>query len=123
MITIFGILFLLVPIVVKLCAIGVGGWMLYSLLSASAPTPQRGTGTPATPRSGPPPPSVPPRSSAGPLGPKLKRADVVAMVDDQLTYLRRQIDVQVTRMGQIQQQLDQIHSVVKKLLQQDQDSG
>jgi hypothetical protein len=59
----------------------------------------------------------------GPPGPKLKRADVVAMIDDQLTHLRRQLDVQLSRMAQIQQQLDQIHVVVKQLLRQGQDSN
>jgi hypothetical protein len=58
----------------------------------------------------------------GAAGPKLKRADVVAMLDDQLSQLRGQLDVHLTRMGQIQQQLDQIHSVVKQLLYQGRNS-
>jgi hypothetical protein len=46
----------------------------------------------------------------------MERADVLAMVEDQFTELRKQLDVQLVRMSQIQQQLDQIHTAVKQLI-------
>jgi hypothetical protein len=60
-----------------------------------------------------------PIGHTGPTGPKLQRADVLAMVEDQFAELRRQLDVQLVRMSQIQQQLDQIHSAIKRLIAQD----
>ena len=43
-------------------------------------------------------------------------ANVGAMIDDEMADLRRQLDAQLTRMGQIQHQLDQIHGIVKQIL-------
>ncbi len=60
-----------------------------------------------------------PTGPSGPVGPKLQRADMLAMVDDQFSQIRRRLDTQLTRMAQIQQQLDQIHTVVKQLVRQD----
>ena len=45
-------------------------------------------------------------------------ADVLAMVDDQFVALRTELSVQLTRRGQIHAQLDQIHTMVKKLVHQ-----
>lgn len=44
------------------------------------------------------------------------------MVEDQFTEIRKQLDTQLVRMGQIQQQLDAIHSAIQMLIQQDRDS-
>jgi hypothetical protein len=46
----------------------------------------------------------------------MQRADVLAMVEDQFGELRKQLDLQLVRMSQIQQQLDQIHAAVKQLI-------
>lgn len=54
----------------------------------------------------------------GPEGPKLSRADVLAMVDDQFLGIRKEMALQLTRMAQIQVQLDQIHTMLKKLVRQ-----
>jgi len=56
---------------------------------------------------------------AGPPGPTMTRADVLAMVEDQFQELRKQLDVQLVRMSQIQQQLDQIHAAIKQLIHED----
>jgi hypothetical protein len=57
----------------------------------------------------------PPRP-AGPPGHTPSRADVLAMVDDQFMEIRKKLGLQLTRMGQIQTQLDQIHALVKELV-------
>jgi hypothetical protein len=54
---------------------------------------------------------------AGPAGVSPTRADVLAMVEDQFTEIRKELSIQLTRMGQIQVQLDQIHGLIKKLVQ------
>lgn len=59
-----------------------------------------------------------PRGPAGPPGPKPSSADILVVVDDQFAALRSQLDVQLTRMAQIQRQLDEIQSLVKKALSQ-----
>lgn len=58
------------------------------------------------------------RGLTGPAGPRLNRADVLAMVDDQFKGIRKEMNLQLVRMGQIQAQLDQIHTMVKKLVRQ-----
>ena len=54
----------------------------------------------------------------GPAGPKINRADVLAMVDDQFLDIRKEMAAQLTRMAQIQMQLDQIYVMLKKLVLQ-----
>lgn len=54
---------------------------------------------------------------AGPAGATPNRADVLAMVEDQFGEIRKELGLQLTRMGQIQAQLDQIHRIIKKLVQ------
>jgi hypothetical protein len=44
---------------------------------------------------------------------------VLAMVDDQFQAIRKELALQLARMGQIQVQLDQIHSIVKQLVKED----
>ena len=53
---------------------------------------------------------------SGPSGARLSREDMLAMVADQFEDLRKQLEVQLHRMGQIQVQLDQIHGIVKSWL-------
>ena len=57
-----------------------------------------------------------PAGPAGPVGPKMKSAEVLALVDDQFHEIRRQLDLQLRRTGQLQVQLDQIHGLVKLLV-------
>lgn len=53
---------------------------------------------------------------AGPAGVSPSRADVLAMVEDQFGEMRKELGLQLARMGQIQAQLDQIHGLLKKLI-------
>jgi hypothetical protein len=46
----------------------------------------------------------------------MKSAEVLALVDDQFHEIRRQLDLQLRRTGQLQVQLDQIHGLVKLLV-------
>ena len=59
-----------------------------------------------------------PVGPAGPAGATPSRAAVLAMVEDQFLEIRKELGLQLTRMGQIQTQLDQIHGLVKKLVQE-----
>ena len=61
------------------------------------------------------------RGPAGPVGPRVSRADVLAMLDDQFEDIHKELSVQLTRMGQIQVQLDRIQTIAKKLLDQTDD--
>jgi hypothetical protein len=54
----------------------------------------------------------------GPPGPRLNKLDVLAMVDDQFEDIRKEMALQLSRMAQIQVQLDQIHAMVKTLVEQ-----
>lgn len=45
----------------------------------------------------------------GPAGPKMKSEEVLALVDDQFFQIRKQLEIQLQRTGQLQAQLDQIH--------------
>ena len=60
-----------------------------------------------------------PAGPAGPIGPEVSRADVLAMVEDQFAELRKEVGLQLTRMGQIQVQLDQIQTMLKRLVAAD----
>lgn len=48
------------------------------------------------------------RGPAGPAGPRMKAAEVLALVDDQFVEIRKQLDIQLQRTGQLQVQLDKI---------------
>jgi hypothetical protein len=48
-----------------------------------------------------------------------QRADVLAMVEEQFSDVQRQLNSQMTRMSQIQQQLDQVYRAVKLLIEHD----
>ena len=52
----------------------------------------------------------------GPAGPKMKADEVLALVDDQFLDIRKQLDIQLLRTAQLQLQLDQIHALVKQLV-------
>lgn len=52
----------------------------------------------------------------GPAGATLNRADILAMVEDQFVAMRQEMALQLARMAQMQVQLDQIHTILKKLV-------
>lgn len=55
------------------------------------------------------------RGERGPAGPPPSRAQILAVVEDQLTDIRQQLDVQLTRFGQLQAQLDHIQMLLNQL--------
>lgn len=56
------------------------------------------------------------RGQTGPEGPRVSRADVLAMVEDQFGGIRQEMSLQLQRLGQIQVQLDQIAVMLKKVV-------
>ena len=56
------------------------------------------------------------RGPAGPAGPKIRRADVLKIVNAQFMDMRRQIETQYGRMFQMQHRLDLLHALVKRLI-------
>ncbi|MFN2509246.1 MAG: collagen-like protein [Chthoniobacterales bacterium] len=56
------------------------------------------------------------RGERGPAGPPPSRADILALVEDQFSEMRKQLDVQLTRFAQLQMQLDQIHKLLKQMV-------
>jgi hypothetical protein len=69
------------------------------------------------------------RGAIGPAGPKMPRDEVLAIVDDQFSEMRKQFNLQVTRMSQVQhevvlqkdttelrRQLADVHDLVKSLI-------
>jgi hypothetical protein len=51
-----------------------------------------------------------PAGATGPSGPRMKPAEVLALVDDQFFEIRKQLDLQLLRTGQLQVQLDRIQN-------------
>ena len=45
-------------------------------------------------------------------------AEVLALVEDQFYEIRRQLDMQLQRFAQLQLQLDQIHQLIKSIVNQ-----
>ena len=56
------------------------------------------------------------RGERGPAGLSLSRAEILAAVEQQFADIRRQLDVQLTRFGQLQAQLDHTETLLKKLV-------
>ena len=56
------------------------------------------------------------RGERGPAGPLPRREDILALVEDQFSEMRRALDIQLTRFAQLQLQLDQIHKLLKQLV-------
>jgi hypothetical protein len=54
----------------------------------------------------------------GPPGPKVQRAEILAVVDDQFVEVRRNFKTQLKHSTKIQKQLDEIHGLLKKLIEQ-----
>src|SRR5947209_8065803 len=60
----------------------------------------------------------------GPKGPPVQHAEVLAIVDQELGEIRqhysetqKHFETQITRTGQIQQKLDEIHELLKQLIE------
>jgi hypothetical protein len=61
------------------------------------------------------------RGRAGPTGPpgrKVQRAEILAVVDDQFVEVRKNFKTQLKHTTKIQTQLDEIHGLLKKLIEQ-----
>ena len=54
----------------------------------------------------------------GPSGPSVSQADILAVVDDQFSEMRRQLDVQVTRTAQVQREIDALRKDTAELRRQ-----
>lgn len=46
----------------------------------------------------------------------MRPAEVLALVDDQFSQIRKRLDKQMHRTGELQIQLDQIHQLLKELV-------
>jgi hypothetical protein len=58
------------------------------------------------------------RGERGPAGPAPSRAEILAAVEEQLAEIRRQLDIQLTRFGQLQAQVDHIQTLLKQVVQE-----
>ena len=56
------------------------------------------------------------RGARGPAGPSLSRAEILAAVEEQFADIRDELNVQLTRFGQLQAQLDRVETLLKKLV-------
>ena len=56
------------------------------------------------------------RGERGPAGPPPRREDILALIDDQFSEIKQQLGIQLTRFGQLQAQLDQIHVLLKQIV-------
>jgi hypothetical protein len=54
----------------------------------------------------------------GPAGPKVRRAEILAVVDDEFSEVRKNFKTQLRHTTKIQTQLDEIHGLLKKLIEQ-----
>lgn len=48
----------------------------------------------------------------------MKPSEVLALVEDQFYEIRKQLDMQLQRFAQLQMQLDQIHQLIKSIVNQ-----
>ena len=58
------------------------------------------------------------KGERGPSGPAPSRAEILGAVEDQLAEIRKQLDVQLTRFGQLQAQVDRIQTLLKLVVQE-----
>jgi hypothetical protein len=73
-----------------------------------------------------------PAGAQGPQGPPIPRGDILAVVEDQFSEIRKQLDIQLERTVQLQQQIDthfkctqdvqdqlgSVHTLVRNLVEQ-----
>jgi prefoldin subunit 5 len=52
----------------------------------------------------------------GPVGPPEKGSDVLEIVEKQIDDIHRDLDVQMRRISQIQQQIDELRALVRRVL-------
>src|SRR5438552_10166502 len=55
---------------------------------------------------------------SGPVGPKVKRAEILAVVDDEFGEVRKNFKTQLKHSTTIEKQLDEIHGLLTKLIEQ-----
>jgi hypothetical protein len=55
------------------------------------------------------------RGQRGPAGPAPSRAIILAAVEEQVVDIRKQLEIQLTRFGQVQAQLDHIQTLLTQL--------
>jgi prefoldin subunit 5 len=53
---------------------------------------------------------------AGPVGPPVKGSEVLEIVEKQIDDIHRDLDVQMKRIAQIQQQMDELRETVRRVL-------
>jgi len=58
------------------------------------------------------------RGERGPAGPPPTRADILAAVEEQFGDINKQLEIQLTRFGQIQAQLDHIQKLFTQLMKE-----
>jgi hypothetical protein len=58
------------------------------------------------------------RGAGGASGPLVRRAEILAIVDDQFVEVRKNFKTQLKYATKIQTQLNEIHSVLKNLIEQ-----
>jgi hypothetical protein len=58
------------------------------------------------------------RGAVGPPGPPVRRAEILAIVDDQFVEVRKNFKTQLKQTTKIETQLDEIHSLLKNLIEQ-----
>jgi hypothetical protein len=52
----------------------------------------------------------------GPVGPPVKGSDVLEIVEKQIDDIHRDLDLQLNRIAQIQQQMDDLRALVRRVL-------
>jgi prefoldin subunit 5 len=52
----------------------------------------------------------------GPIGPPEKGSDVLEIVEKQIDDIHRDLNVQMRRIAQIQQQMDELRAMVRRVL-------
>jgi hypothetical protein len=52
----------------------------------------------------------------GPVGPPARGSDVLEIVEKQIDDIHRDLDVQLNRIAQIQQQMDELRALVRRVL-------
>ena len=56
-----------------------------------------------------------PQGVPGPAGPPVKGTDVLDIVEKQIDDIHRDLDIQMKRIAQIQQQMDELRAMVRRL--------
>src|SRR6266542_6648022 len=60
-----------------------------------------------------------PAGPAGVKGPQVQHAEVLAVVDSEIGEIRKHLETQIVRTAQMQQKLDEIHMLLKQLIERE----